>query len=79
MLLTKVVALDTFINQNFNMKNIWPVQVYSWGPLLCPRTPPPEPPNFEFFSDFDETNGNQSGARPRAKVWSGGASQGSGM
>ena len=32
MLLTKVVALDTFINPNFNIKNIRPVQVYFCGP-----------------------------------------------
>ena len=31
MLLTKVVALDTFINPNFNIKNLRPVQVYFCG------------------------------------------------
>ena len=34
MLLTKVVALETFINPNFNIKNLRPVQADFWGPPL---------------------------------------------
>ena len=65
MLLSKVVALETFINPNFNIKNLRPVQVYFCGPPSLLEGPQETSIGFDFqkfskCSDFYFFNAGRS-------------------
>ena len=65
MLITKAVALDTFINPNFNIKNLRPVQVYFCGPTHFWEDPQRTSIGFDFqkfskCSDFYFFNAGRS-------------------